>query len=128
MRLFFLTELYCIHCVGVVLLFSTWQNQQLSDDMIRQLDERGLTLAKERQVFVGKLGIPGNSIFKGTLLLSILVLDDKLLFWLVHFIDWPRPLICTGKFLISLWTTFNLQNISVIMYIVICWNLYIVVK
>lgn len=33
---------------------STWQNQQLSDDMIRELDERGLAMAKERQVFVGR--------------------------------------------------------------------------
>jgi hypothetical protein len=37
----------------MVLYFRTWANQQMSDDLIRQLEEHGLTLAKQKQDYFG---------------------------------------------------------------------------
>ena len=38
----------------VMYAFSTWNNAQLGDVMIKQLENQGLQMAKEKQTYVGK--------------------------------------------------------------------------
>ena len=52
-----MNELYYVgtyHSACYVKCCSTWNNAQLGDVMIRQLENQGLQMAKEKQTYVGK--------------------------------------------------------------------------